>query len=149
MSILSNTCKYGIRATIYLALNDGDKKKIGIKKIAHDLDIPTPFLGKILQNLVKHKILSSTKGPHGGFGLAADPKDISLLDIIEVIDGIDFFEECLIGLRSCSNKSKDSIPCPTNRKFKPISNQMYNFFKNETIEDLKEEVKEAGGAVGI
>ncbi len=149
MSILSNTCKYGIRATIYLALNEAEYKKIGIKKISHDLDIPTPFLGKILQILVKYKILSSTKGPHGGFGLAKKPKDISMLDIIKVTDGMDIFEECLIGLRSCNMKSKDSLPCPTNRKFKPISNQMYEFFKNETIEDLKEEVKEAGGTVGI
>jgi Rrf2 family protein len=149
MSILSNSCKYGIRATIYLALNEGENRKIGIKKISSDLEIPTPFLGKILQNLVKHKILSSTKGPHGGFGLARKPSDISLLDIIKVIDGMDIFEECLIGLRSCNVKGDDGLPCPTNKKFKPISDQMYYFFKNETIDDLKEEVVAAGGSVGI
>ena len=148
MSILSSTCKYGMRATIYLALNEGEKRKINIKKIAHDLDIPMPFLGKILQELVKNKILSSTKGPHGGFGLAKKPEEISMLDIIESIDG-DIFESCLIGLRSCSMKSKNELACPTNRKFKPISDQMYTFFKNETIENLKEEVDHAGGGVGI
>jgi Rrf2 family protein len=149
MAILSSTCKYAIRATIYLAINEGENKKISINKIAEALDIPTPFLGKILQNLVKDKILSSSKGPHGGFGLARKPKDISLLDIIEVIDGKEIFEECLIGLRSCSNKGPDSVPCPTNRKFKPISDQMYEFFKNETIENLKNEVISADGSIGI
>ena len=54
--ILSNTSKYGVRAVIYLALYEEEKKKTGIKKIAEDLNIPTPFLGKILQNLVRHKI---------------------------------------------------------------------------------------------
>lgn len=56
--MLSNTCKYAIRALIYLGRYSKNGEKIGIKKIAGDLGMPTPFLGKILQNLVKHKILS-------------------------------------------------------------------------------------------
>lgn len=149
MSILSNSCKYGIRAVIYLALNSEDGKKIGIKKISEDLDIPMPFLGKILQNLARHKILESSKGPNGGFGLAKNPEEISMLDIITIIDGLDLFYECLIGLKSCSKKGRNSTPCPTNRKFNPIADQMYEFFKNETIENLKNEVEESGGNVRI
>jgi DNA-binding IscR family transcriptional regulator len=49
--MLSNTCKYAIRALIYLGKNSADGTKIGIKKISNDLGIPTPFLGKILQIL--------------------------------------------------------------------------------------------------
>jgi len=67
--MLSNTCKYGIRAVIYLALHNAEEKKIGIKEISSELNIPTPFLGKILQMLAKNKMLISTKGPNGGFGL--------------------------------------------------------------------------------
>ena len=59
--MLSNTCKYGIRAVIYIALSNTDKRRIGIKEISKELDIPTPFLGKILQTLVKDKLLVSTK----------------------------------------------------------------------------------------
>jgi len=149
MAILSNTCKYAIRATIYLALNEGEEKKIGIKKISEDLEIPTPFLGKILQNLVKFKILSSTKGPHGGFGLAKSDHEITLLEIIEVIDGLDIFEECLIGLRTCNEKGHDVVPCPMHRKFRPISNQLYDLFNTETIGNLKDEIVKADGKVGI
>ena len=58
------------RAMIYLALNADTEGKIGIKKISGDLKIPSPFLAKILQVLAKHKLLSSTKGPNGGFRLA-------------------------------------------------------------------------------
>lgn len=149
MAILSNTCKYAIRATIYLALNEGEEKKIGIKKISEDLEIPTPFLGKILQNLVKFKILSSTKGPHGGFGLAKSENEITLLEIIEVIDGLDLFEECLIGLRSCNEKGHDVVPCPMHKKFRPISRQLHQLFKDETIGNLKEEIENAKGQIGI
>ena len=55
--------------------------------IAKDLDIPTPFLGKILQNLAKHKILSSTKGPHGGFTLRmkADKTADALRNFYDII----------------------------------------------------------------
>ena len=149
MAILSNTCKYAIRATIYLALNESEDYKIGIKKISKDLNIPTPFLGKILQNLVKHKILSSTKGPHGGFGLEKEPDDISLLEIIEIIDGMDMFYECLIGLPTCRDHDPDFVPCPLNKKFRPISKQLYELFKNETIGNLKEDIKNSDGHIGI
>jgi len=149
MGILSNTCKYAIRACIYLALNGGEEKKIGIKKIADDLNIPTPFLGKILQNLVRHKILDSTKGPHGGFGLAKDPQDIALLDIIRIIDGMDIFNECLIGLKSCNEYGHDVIPCPIHDQFRPISQQLYDLFQNETIGSLKEKLEKAEGEIGI
>ncbi len=149
MSILSNTCKYAIRATIYLALHESGNQKTGIKKISEDLDIPTPFLGKILQNLVKHKILSSTKGPHGGFGLEKDPENISLLEIIEIIDGMDMFYECLIGLPTCRDHDPNFVPCPLNKKFRPISRELYDLFKNETIANLKTEIENSGGKIQI
>src|SRR5665648_1269701 len=79
--MLSNTCKYALRALIYLGKNAADGTKIGIKKISADLAIPTPFLGKILQNMVKQKILVSTKGPNGGFGMGKNTSEISLYDI--------------------------------------------------------------------
>jgi len=149
MGILSNTCKYAIRACIYLALNDSQGERIGIKKIADDLDIPTPFLGKILQNLVRHKVLVSTKGPHGGFGLYKDPSDITLLEIIEIIDGMDIFNECLIGLKSCNEYGHDVTPCPIHDRFRPISRQLYELFETETIASLKEKIEEAEGEIGI
>ena len=68
--MLSNTSKYAIRAVIYLALFSTKEKKVGIKQVSSELDIPSPFLGKILQLLARHHILGSTKGPNGGFYLA-------------------------------------------------------------------------------
>jgi DNA-binding IscR family transcriptional regulator len=55
--MLSNTCKYAIRALIYLANYAKDNQKIGIKKISEDLKIPSPFLGKILQSLAREKLI--------------------------------------------------------------------------------------------
>ncbi len=134
--MLSNTCKYALRSVIYLALNQDDDKKIGIKKISDDLNIPTPFLGKILQQLVKQKMLLSTKGPHGGFSIGKNPADITLLDIVKIIDGMDVFDLCLIGMNSCKSAHEKQLPCPVHDKFCKLRSEMFQLFKNETIENI-------------
>jgi Rrf2 family protein len=133
--MLSNTCKYAVRSVIYLALNEQEGKKIGIKKISSDLNIPTPFLGKILQTLAKQKMLLSNKGPHGGFSLAIDPKEITLLDIVKIIDGLDTFEVCLIGMNTCKSVHEKHLPCPVHEKFCEVRNEMFNLF-NKQMENL-------------
>ncbi len=65
--MLSNACKYDIRSMLYLVLHTDETKKIGVKKIAEDLDTPQPFLAKLLQQLTRSRLVSSTKGPNGGF----------------------------------------------------------------------------------
>ncbi|MCW3806991.1 RrF2 family transcriptional regulator [Plebeiibacterium marinum] len=139
--MLSNTCKYAVRAVIYLALNKNEEKKIGIKKISEELNIPTPFLGKILQQLAKQKMLLSTKGPHGGFSIAMDPSDISLLDIIKVVDGMDMFEMCLIGLNSCKSIHDKKLPCPIHDKFCKLRADMYDMFKSETLKNIIDRIE--------
>ncbi|MEA1897936.1 MAG: Rrf2 family transcriptional regulator [Bacteroidota bacterium] len=143
--ILSNTCKYGVRATIYLALKKNKNEKTGIKKIAEDLDMPTPFLGKILQQLARHKVLSSTKGPHGGFGLGMKPEEIKLIDIVKIIDGEEVFNTCLINLKSCSTKEHEKSPCPLHKRFSPIRNQIIELFNNQTIAELAEDIENNEG----
>ncbi|MCK5029339.1 MAG: Rrf2 family transcriptional regulator [Bacteroidales bacterium] len=146
--MLSNTCKYAIRAVIYLALH-GTEKKIGIKEISKELEIPTPFLGKILQQLAKNKMLLSTKGPNGGFLLAKPAKEITLLNIIEIIDGLDLFNECLIGMSTCSANAHKNVQCPTHHKYLPISIKLYELFNTETIQMLADEIKASGGKIGL
>ena len=134
--MLSNTCKYAVRALIYLGKYSEDGTKIGIKKISSDLQIPTPFLGKILQNMVKQKVLVSTKGPNGGFGLARKTTEISLYDIVKVVDGEDFFKNCLIGMKACTIHDENEKPCPVHGRFGPIREQLCQFYKETSIEQI-------------
>lgn len=134
--MLSNTCKYAVRALIYLGKYSEDGTKIGIKKISADLLIPTPFLGKILQNMVKQKVLVSTKGPNGGFGLGRKTSEISLYDIVRIVDGEDFFKNCLIGMQACSIHTKNEKPCPVHGRFGPIRAQLFEFYKETSIEQI-------------
>lgn len=143
--MLSNTSKYAIRAVIYLALNAGEEKKIGIKQISKDLNIPTPFLGKILQTLAKHKLLSSTKGPHGGFGLGRNAENINMIDVVDIIDGRDIFDKCLIRLDDCNDKE----PCSMHNNYAEIRRQLLNLFKNQKISELIDEIKEGKQKVNL
>ncbi|MBN2348291.1 MAG: Rrf2 family transcriptional regulator [Bacteroidales bacterium] len=137
--MLSNTCKYAIRAAIFLALNSGDKRKIGIKLISKELDLPSPFLSKILQTLAKNKVFSSSKGPNGGFGLAKNANDISLFEIVEIIDGNDLFNLCLISTRTCMEKNQQ---CALHEKYSKIRSEIFNMFKSYSIGELAMEIKE-------
>lgn len=139
--MISNTCKYGIRAVIYITVNSSGDEKIGIKKISEDLDLPGPFLGKIMQNLAKNKMLNSVKGPHGGFCLAKDPDDISLYDIVSIIDGTDVFHECLIGLKICENDPGYEKYCPFMEKSHLVRDSLIKIFKEQTIGEFAKKIK--------
>jgi Rrf2 family iron-sulfur cluster assembly transcriptional regulator len=134
--MLSNSCRYGIRAVIYLASQPLSGGKTGIRKISGDLSLPMPFLAKILQQLAKQKILSSTKGPHGGFSLLKDPREISLLDIVNSIDGKDVFTNCVMHNSSCEGVVKDKIQCPLHEDYQKTRAEIIKLFTNKTIYDL-------------
>ena len=143
--MLSNTSKYAIRAVIYLALYASPQKKIGIKEISEELGIPTPFLGKILQILAKHQVLESTKGPHGGFNLKKPAIDISLMEIIEIIDGADSFETCVIRTSRCSHDT----PCSLHDKIAPYRKGIKSLFITESVADLASEFRNGDERIRI
>ena len=101
--MLSNSCKYAIRAILYLAYNSSKSMKIGSKDIAEKISIPAPFLAKIFQKLSKEKIIRSSKGPHGGFYLTEKEQSKTLIDVVQCIDGLGIFENCFLGLPKCSD----------------------------------------------
>lgn len=139
--MLSNSCRYGIRAIIYLAGRSTGEDKTGIKQIGKDLKLPVPFLGKILQQLAKQKILKSMKGPHGGFSLAKDSKTISLYDIVVAIDGEDTFINCIMHDESCHSVNKKKKSCPIHDDYEKIRSELIGLFKRKTIYDLVEKSK--------
>lgn len=123
---------------IYLAMNAGNSQKTGIKKISSELSIPAPFLAKILQILARHKLLSSSKGPNGGFSLSRDARKIMLFEIVTVIDGSDIFDKCLISLRTCN---EENIPCPIHHKYEGIRNEIKQLFQQQDIGNLANDIK--------
>ncbi len=134
--MISNKCKYALRAILFLAVESNETKKIRISELAEELKIPAPYLGKILQELVPKSIISSIKGPRGGFYLTKKNQQAPLIKIIEAIDGLAYFEKCGLGLEDCS----DSHPCPIHEDFKISRDHLKTVFTNKTIRELASEI---------
>ncbi len=134
--MLSNSCRYGIRAVIYLATQPKSAGKTGIKQISKDLDLPMPFLAKILQDLAKQKILISSKGPHGGFALIKDPRKIKVIDIVRAIDGEEFFTGCVIHNGPCGGKRYKRKFCALHEEYDKVRHELKQTFRKKSIYDL-------------
>ena len=83
---LSHTVSYAIQATMKLA-EAGMSRPVPCSKLAMEGNMPERFLLQILRNLVTHGILQSTRGVDGGYTLERNPRDISLLEIVEAVEG--------------------------------------------------------------
>jgi len=143
--MLSNACKYAIRSMLYLAMYTDETKKIGVKKIADELETPQPFLAKLLQQLTKSRLVSSTKGPNGGFFLDKKNKENSVWDIIRSIDGADKFDQCFLGLSKCT----DENPCPVHFIVSPFKQKILEDFRDKTIVQLAKEIKKSGKVLSL
>lgn len=98
---------YAIRCVLYLSRNGG--KVASVAEIAESMYVPRNFLAKILQRLVKAGIVKSTRGPKGGFQLARDASEISLLDVLEAVQGPAAVNVCAIDSGKCDLSSTCSV----------------------------------------
>jgi len=134
--MLSNACKYAIRSILYLSIYSDKTNKIGVKKIADELETPQPFLAKLLQQLTKSKLVSSIKGPNGGFYLSEENQQNSIWDIVENIDGSAKFNQCFLGLSKC----EDANPCPVHFIAAPFKEKILSNFRDKTISQFASEI---------
>lgn len=104
---ITREADYAIRCVLYLSEPQG--RVIMVDEIAKAKKIPKSFLAKILQKLAKVGIVKSFRGVKGGFQLAKKPKSISLLDVIEAIDGTVAMNRCAIDKRMCSLSNECSV----------------------------------------
>ena len=140
--MFSRSCQYALQAVLYIALHGQSGRMIGTKEIAESQNIPSHFLSKILQLMVKGKILSSIKGPNGGFNLRIPPEELNLLIIVEVIDGLDVFNLCGFGMKTCSDLS----PCPIHHDYKVVKDKVKDLLVKKTVAELCQDL-EAGKSI--
>ncbi|MBN2781997.1 MAG: Rrf2 family transcriptional regulator [Campylobacterales bacterium] len=102
--LITKASEYAILSLIILSKSANPLRS---ETLSNDLQIPKSFLAKILQSLAKSDILKSYKGVNGGFSLAKDTKDISMLDVIKSVEGkTPAVFECSPSIKECpSNKA--------------------------------------------
>mgnify|MGYP002795095927 CR=1 FL=1 len=131
--MFSKACEYGIRATIYIAMQSMQGFRVNLKDISKEIDSPVAFTAKILQQLAKNDIIKSVKGPTGGFEI--DKKDIDsikLIHIVSAIDGDKIFSGCGLGLKECN----EEFPCPVHFQFKEIRDNLKKMSSETSIYEL-------------
>ena len=127
---LPQTAEYALRAVYFIA-EAAEDAPVGVEAIAAATKIPRNYLSKTLYQLVGAGVLSSTRGPRGGFWLAKLPSRIALAEIIRPFlppEG----RVCVLGRATCS----DAAPCAAHERWKAVAQPMRGFFAHTTVADL-------------
>lgn len=128
---LSQTTQYALSALVEIyRLRKVKRRYIRLE------DLPErfrkPYVGIILNQLVKKGILKSQRGKGGGFDFRIPPNKLNLWRVVEVMEDIEQYDKCVFGLEKCNF----SQPCPFHREIEPIREKFKEFLKNTTIERL-------------
>ena len=135
--MLSKSFGYALRSVLYMAALQDDKKVIQLQEIAEQLDVPRHFLGKVMKRLAKKGIIDSTKGHAGGYALNDLTLNAHVIEILNLIEGEELFQTCVIGFKKCNPGS----PCPLHHQFAETKKQMLEIFSETKIIDLLKEDK--------
>lgn len=137
--IFSKACEYGIRASIYIALQSMEGKRTNLKDISSEIESPEAFTAKILQSLVKNNIVTSVKGATGGFEIERKQMSrITLQDIVFAINGKFNDKICVLGLKECSHKH----PCPVHDKYKHIKSDLMSMLQNTSLFEMSRSIQD-------
>jgi Rrf2 family protein len=123
---------YAIEALAFLAgLPDGTAVKV--RHLSKVLEIPEPYLSKVMTQLAKRKYIRSLKGPHGGFSLQVDPEKVTLYRVMASLDSLTPLEEnCVMGLKRCSKET----PCAFHDKWSEFKDQAIAEAQHITLAEL-------------
>ena len=103
-----------------------------VKNIAAEAGIPSHFLAKLLQKLARDGFLKSSKGPGGGFRLSQPASEISMLRIVEAVDGAGRYDRCIGGSPECN----DRAPCGMHDSWKALRSRIIGYLGGTSIADL-------------
>jgi Rrf2 family protein len=134
--MFSRTSGYAIQALTYLA-GQPSGKLVGAREMATNLEIPMPFLWKILRKLSEEKLVRSFKGVRGGYELARPAKAIPVSEILAAGKNGDQTGRCVLNLERCD----DHDPCPLHTQWKGLRTQIEARFQATTLADLVRDSK--------
>ena len=143
--ILKSASAHAIRAMIYLALQP-EGKLCKAREIAAKGQIPSPFLGKILQQLRAHRLLESVRGSKGGYRLEVHPSKIRMIEIIRAVESDVDSDRCILRQGHCSMDAH----CALHLRMEPVRTQFFEVMENTTLAEIsrQEPLPETGGLLG-
>jgi Rrf2 family iron-sulfur cluster assembly transcriptional regulator len=127
----TQTCEYALRAATYIAQHD-DNGSVLARDVSEAMDVPHQYLQKVLRELVRNGILTSTRGIGGGFRLKRPARRIRLIELIAPFD--DFLQRttCPFGNPRCGKAN----PCPVHDRWTTVVDAYRTFLESTTLGDL-------------
>lgn len=140
--MLNRSAEYALRA-VHLLAHAPPEGRTTAAELAEALDLPANFLSKLLNRLRQEGIVTSRRGPHGGFRLARPADEVTLAEVVRPFDDVVRDRQCLLGRPEC----RDDAPCAVHDRWKELAGRVERFFGETTLEDLGsvEEVEDAPG----
>lgn len=136
--MFSNSAKYALKGVLHLAIHSSEDHKLMVKDIYKNINVPKTYLAKLLQDLARHGIVSSTRGPKGGFYMSKKNMKQPIAKVIEVIDGKKRLVSCLLSLEDCNSEK----PCPLHHLFVPARSRLVEALEQKTIQELSLDLKD-------
>lgn len=135
--LTTDSAKYAIRALANMAARDDLSRPVSAAEIAELEELPQYYLAKVMQDLVRARVLKSTRGRGGGFILAEPPAKTRVFTVLNAVEDMSRFEhDCILGLRECN----DAAPCPAHDMWKPVRQGLLATLKKMTVADLATEM---------
>lgn len=134
--MFSKSCEYAIKAMIFVAQKSKEDARVSVKEIAKGIGAPESFIAKILQDLSRKNLVQSMKGPNGGFFMQKAELKTSLAEIVKAIDGNKIYDDCVLGLKACSQKN----PCPVHNEYKEIKKGLITMLEKNTISNFNDKL---------
>lgn len=138
MELLSQGAQYAVSAIIALS-REPMGKAISAGDLAKPLNCPAAYLSQTLAKLVPHGILSTRRGLNGGVYLKKEPSQITILEVVEAIDGSDFFERCILGIPGCGHIE----PCPFHENWAAMREEIRKWLGSTNFEDASAEMTDS------
>lgn len=134
--MFSKTFAYALRATTYVATRGKEGRKVNLEELASSVQLSPHYLGKIMQELVRKRILHSTKGPGGGFWIDDQKAKSTIYELLTAVDGEQIVNSCIMGKLKCNSK----IPCPMHEEYANSKSRLFALMKKTTLENWSSSV---------
>jgi Rrf2 family iron-sulfur cluster assembly transcriptional regulator len=132
MDILRRNTDYALRLMMGLARHQNHNGSVSTRLLAEEQDVSYPLACKLMQQLHDGKLVESCMGPKGGFRLSRSPAEISLLEIIEVVQGPLSLNRCLAKAGACPRAGV----CPMRGRIVELQGRMGEYLAGVTLEEL-------------
>lgn len=127
--MISQTAEYALRAIVYLANQEQSPRTT--TQIAESTQVPAGYLAKVLQNLSRAGLVHSQRGLNGGFTLAHDPRELSILTVVNAVDPIHRIAECPLGIPSHGRRL-----CPLHHRLDQAAAMIEKTFGETMVAEL-------------